>query len=349
MSQRKYRYLTNTDRIRLETYYNLGYKQNRIAAILGVHPSTISRELKRGRYERLASDYTTHISYSSDKAQALHDYNMTAKGKSLKIANDYELVSCIENLIIDNKYSPAAALYSLSCSGKQFKTMISVTTLYRYIDAGLFLNLSNKNLPHKSQKRKYKRVRLRKSAPSGTSIEMRPSYVDIREEFGHWEMDTVKGKRGKTKSCLLVLTERKTREEIVMKLPDQRAQSVVNALDNLENKYKDDFPTLFKTITVDNGSEFTDCSGMEKSILRRGSRTKLYYCHPYSSFERGTNENQNRLVRRHIPKGVDFDDKTDKDIQYIQDWINHYPRRLLGYRAPAELFALELQKLHIVL
>lgn len=337
MSQRKYRYLTNTDRIQIETYYKLGYKQNHIAALLGVHPSTISRELRRGMYERLASDYTTYMSYSSDKAQALHDYNMTAKGKSLKIADDHALVSAIENLIVNNKYSPAAALNLLAQSGN-YKTMISVTTLYRYIDAGLFLNLTNKNLPHKSKKRKYKRVRVQKSALSGTSIEMRPSQVDDREEFGHWEMDTVKGKRGTTKSCLLVLTERKTRDEIVVKLPDQRAQSVVAALDNLETKYKSDFPRLFKTITVDNGSEFADCSGMEKSALRHGSRTKLYYCHPYSSYERGSNENQNKLVRRHIPKGVDFDSKTKEDIQYIQDWMNHYPRKILGYRTPDDLF-----------
>lgn len=154
-----------------------------------------------------------------------------------------------------------------------------------------------------------------------------------------------KGKRGVTKSCMLVLTERKTRDEIVIKLKDQTAASVVKALDKLEKKWGAMFYCVFKSITVDNGMEFADCKGMEKSALKKGKRTNIYYCHPYSSWERGTNENNNRLIRRHIPKSVDFDNKTDEDIAYIEKWINNYPRKIFKYRTSAELFQEELEKL----
>jgi IS30 family transposase len=158
-------------------------------------------------------------------------------------------------------------------------------------------------------------------------------------------MDTVKGKRGVTKSCLLVLTERMTRNELVFKLDDQKSDSVVNVLNRLERKWGDMFGKLFKTITVDNGVEFSDCSGMEKSILHPGKRTNLYYCHPYSSWERGSNENNNRLVRRHVPKGTDFDNITSAEVSNIESWMNNYPRKIFNYRTSKQLFDVELAKI----
>ena len=119
----------------------------------------------------------------------------------------------------------------------KMKTHISVNTLYRYIDKGLFLKLTNKKLPVKGQKKKHKnKVRVQKRMSAGESIEYRSDEVNDRNTFGHWEMDTVKGKRGKSKSCLLVLTERLTRREIVRKIPDQGARSVVAELDKLEHR-----------------------------------------------------------------------------------------------------------------
>ena len=159
-------------------------------------------------------------------------------------------------------------------------------------------------------------------------------------------MDTVKGKRGETKSCLLVLTERKTRDEIITKLKDQTAASVVEALDRLERKWGEMFTKIFRSITVDNGTEFSDFEGLERSALHEGElRTHVFYCHPYSSWERGSNENQNRLIRRHIPKGEDFDEKQDRDIEYIEAWINNYPRGIFDFRTSAQLFEEELVKL----
>lgn len=341
----KYRRLTNYDRLVIEAYYGAGYTQTDIAAMIGVDRSTICRELRKGMYEHLNSNYTTRSTYSSDKAQEYTDYQNTSKGKELKIADDHALASFLEEKIAKDKYSPDAALALIRTDpdlSARFKVSISTTTLYRYIDKGLFLNLTNKDLPH-ARRKKYNKVRpVQKRASAGTSIEHRPDDVLSRDYFGDWEMDTVKGIRGKTKGCILVLTERKTRNEMTFKLSDQKASSVVAVLDELEQMLGDDFSNVFHTITVDNGVEFADFEGMQQSKLREGSRTNIYYCHAYSSCERGSNENANRLIRRHAPKGTDLDQLTPENIKEIQRWMNNYPRKLLGYRTASELFRKEL-------
>ena len=341
------KHLSQNDRIKMETMLNSGHKVTEIAEYLHVHRSTIYREKKRGEYTHRNSDYTEEIRYSSDLGQKTHDWNAQGKGRSLKIGNDLPLAEYIEEKIVNDKYSPEAALAAVAESGIEFETTISVRTLYRYIDNGIFLKLTNKDLPVKGKKKKHnKKVKVQKRAAAGESIENRPDEVKDREIFGHWEMDTVKGKQGVTKSCMLVLTERKTRDEIIVKLPDQKAASVVEAIDKLERKWGDMFTKVFRSITVDNGVEFSDYEGLERSILHEGEkRTFLFYCHPYSSWERGTNENNNRLIRRHIPKGEDFDEKQDRDIEYIENWINNYPRGILGFKTSAQLFEEEIRKL----
>ena len=340
------KHLTKNDRIKMETMLNSGHKVTEVAAYLHVHRSTIYREMKRGEYTHRNSDYTEEVRYSSDLGQKTHDWNAQGKGRSLKIGNDMPLAEYIEDKIVNDKYSPEAALAAVTQSGIEFKTSISVRTLYRYIDNGIFLKLTNKDLPIKGKKKKHnKKVKVQKRASAGESIENRPEEVKDRGTFGHWEMDTVKGKQGITKSCMLVLTERKTRDEIIIKMPDQKAASVVEALDRLERKWGDMFSKVFRSITVDNGVEFADYEGMEKSVFGEEKRTFVFYCHPYSSWERGSNENNNRLIRRHIPKGEDFDGRQDAEIEYIEKWINDYPRGIFDYRTSAELFEEELQKL----
>lgn len=342
-----FKHLSQNDRIKMETMLNSGHKVVEVAEYLHVHRSTIYREIKRGEYTHRNSDYTEETRYSSDLGQKKHDWNAQGKGRNIKIGNDRPLAEYIEGKIIEDKYSPEAALAAAAESGIEFTTSISVRTLYRYIDKGIFLKLTNKDLPVKGKRKKHnKRVKVQKRASAGESIENRPDEVKDREIFGHWEMDTVKGKQGVTKSCMLVLTERKTRDEIIVKLPDQKAASVVEAIDRLERKWGDMFTKVFRSITVDNGVEFSDYEGLERSVLHEGKkRTFAFYCHPYSSWERGSNENNNRLIRRHIPKGEDFDEKQDRDIEYIENWINNYPRGIFGFKTSAQLFEEEIRKL----
>lgn len=342
-----FKHLSQNDRIKMETMLNSGHKVVEVAEYLHVHRSTIYREIKRGEYTHRNSDYTEETRYSSDLGQKNHDWNAQGKGRNIKIGNDRPLAEYIEGKIIEDKYSPEAALAAAAESGIEFTTSISVRTLYRYIDKGIFLKLTNKDLPVKGKRKKHnKRVKVQKRASAGESIENRPDEVKDREIFGHWEMDTVKGKQGVTKSCMLVLTERKTRDEIIVKLPDQKAAGVVEAIDRLERKWGDMFTKVFRSITVDNGVEFSDYEGLERSVLHEGEkRTFAFYCHPYSSWERGSNENNNRLIRRHIPKGEDFDEKQDRDIEYIENWINNYPRGIFGFKTSAQLFEEEIRKL----
>lgn len=342
-----FKHLSQNDRIKMETMLNSGHKVVEVAEYLHVHRSTIYREIKRGEYTHRNSDYTEETRYSSDLGQKNHDWNAQGKGRNIKIGNDRPLAEYIEEKIIEDKYSPEAALAAAAESGIEFTTSISVRTLYRYIDKGIFLKLTNKDLPVKGKRKKHnKRVKVQKRASAGESIENRPDEVKDREIFGHWEMDTVKGKQGVTKSCMLVLTERKTRDEIIVKLPDQKAASVVEAIDRLERKWGDMFTKVFRSIAVDNGVEFSDYEGLERSVLHEGEkRTFAFYCHPYSSWERGSNENNNRLIRRHIPKGEDFDEKQDRDIEYIENWINNYPRGIFGFKTSAQLFEEEIRNL----
>lgn len=343
---RRYRHLSKADRIAIEAMLLDGKGKREIAERIGVAPSTIYREVKRGQYEHLNSDYTTEARYSPDIADRRYRENLKAKGPGLKIGRDRKLADFIEGKIANDGYSPEAALGEIKALGLKFDTTISKTTLYRYIDIGLFLSVTNKDLPIKRRKRRrHKKVRAQSRASAGTSIEKRPKEVESREEFGHWEMDTVVGMRGVSKSSLLVLTERKTRMEIIMGLEEHTTQMVCKSLDELERRYGSLFPLAFKSITVDNGTEFSDCAGMERSSLREGERTKIYYCHPYSSYERGSNEVANRLIRRKAPKGTDLDLKTAEDIKEMEDWINDYPRKIFGFRTARMLFDEEMAEL----
>lgn len=340
--------LTRTDRIKLEALLKEGINKTKIAEHLGVHRSTIYNELKRGQYEHRNSDWTTEMRYSPDIAQKKAEENLKARGTQLKIGNDIAFANYIEDKIINEDYSPAAVLGELKAQGREgeFKTSICTTTLYSYIDKGIFLRLTNKNLPvKKNKKRKYRKVQKQARAAAGTSIERRPEEIEERTEFGHWEMDSVIGRRGKSKNALLTLTERKTRNEIIFKLPDHTAEAVVDALNRLEQKWGAMFKNVFKSITVDNGSEFAYCEELERSLQGAEQRTTVYYCHPYSSWERGTNEVTNRMVRRKVPKGTNFDGKTEEDIKEIENWVNNYPRRIHGYHTAAELFNEEVAQL----
>ena len=216
--------------------------------------------------------------------------------------------------------------------------MVCTKTLYNYVDAGL-LGIKNIDLPYKlSRNTKPARIRQNKRV-LGDSISERPEEAETRQEFGHWEMDCVEGKKG-TKKTLLVLTERKTRGEIIRLMDEKTAASVNATLDEIEKSIgEEQFRRIFQTITVDNGSEFSDYRGIERSSIGEEDRTKIYVCHPYCSYERGSNENQNKLVRRHFPKGFDFSGVSMEEVTRVENWINSYPREMFGGACSAELFS----------
>lgn len=339
MPKRKGKHLTWNDRLTIEKMLREGYSKPQIARYLGVHHSTIYDECRRGETELLNSDLTTRKVYSPEVAVAYHEKRVKNMEKPLKIGKDHKLAKWLVDTISAG-YSPAAACALL---GKTPETTFSCTlcrqTVYKYIENGDLWPLTNKELRYKGeQKRKYRKVRAAK-APRGDSIERRPEHIDTRQEPGHWEMDSVLSGKG-ARVALLVLTERVTRYEIAMRVPDHTAASVVSALDRLERRIGTrKFRDVFKSITVDNGTEFSDCWGMERSWRSHWKhRTHIYYCHPYSSFERGSNEKQNQMIRWHFPKKTNFGKVSQASINKAVDWLNNYPRKILGWHTSAELF-----------
>ena len=319
-----HKHLTFTDRLKIEKGLKEGLNPCQIAKRLHVCHTTIYRELKRGQYMHLNSDYTTELRYSPDISHQRYRNNLSAKGADLKIGNDIELINFIENKILNEKYSPAAVVAEIKEKGLIFKTTICEKTIYNYIDKGVFFSLTRKNLPeHGERKRKYQEIVENKAAlpPKGESIEKRPKEVSDRSTFGHWEGDCVCGKK-KTKETLFTLTERLTREEIIVKIPSKSVACILAAINNLESKYGKKFSKIFKSITFDNGA--------------------VYYCHPYSAYERGTNENMNKMIRRFLPKGTDFRKITTEYIEQVEKWLNNYPREILGFKTPEYLFQKEL-------
>ena len=336
------RYLTYTDRLVYEKLYNAGKSKREIAEILGFSLQTIYNEEKRGIYDNWIYINRKKIfrAYSADIAQQKIDFNASGKGQPLKLGSHYDFVNYVSDAILIDKKSPDVIVAQLRADQKW---TVCTTTLYSYIDQGLIKGVTNQNLWNKSKKkkRKYVKVVRHKRPPAGTSIEHRPKSINARKTFGHWEMDLVIGKSKGNGQALLVLTERLTRFEIIIKLRDKSSASVISSLDRLQKSYN--FPVVFRSITVDNGSEFADCYGMEYD-KQGNKRTTIYYCHPYNSCEKGTVENHNKMIRRFFPKGKSLFAITQKDCDRVANWMNNYPRRILGYKSPAELFAEKINK-----
>ncbi|MFB9861626.1 IS30 family transposase, partial [Salinicoccus siamensis] len=164
---------------------------------------------------------------------------------------------------------------------------------------------------------------------------------ESRETFGHWEIDTVIGAKHKDDAVLLTLAERQTRFEVLLKVDGKAAHPVTEAIESLVDRAGDYMPSLFKTITSDNGSEFSALHDTLKHV------TDVYFARPFASYERGTSENQHKFIRRFIPKGQPISAVSDRQIQRIQRWMNDYPRKILGYQTPHEHFAKALNQTHM--
>ena len=336
--KRQWKHLTEKERYKIEALSRRGLSASEIGIELGRDRRTIEREKLRGKTLQRDSELREKRVYLADAGQRKSAENAARKGRGIKIGHDHKLAKHIEKKILEEKYSPDAVIGEIKATGLQFEVTLCTKTVYNMIDKGLFLRLSNKDLPVKKaiKKRPYKRIRkIALNNTKGRSIEERPQKIENREEYGHWEMDCVVGSG---KSCLLVMTERKSRRELIFKLPSKTQGCVIEAIDILEKRYKKNFCEYFKSITMDNGGEFLDMEGLERSCLvPEGKRTTCYYAHPYSSFERGSNENQNRLIRRFVPKGSNIDKLTKRDIKRIENWMNNYPRKIFGYKTAAQM------------
>lgn len=319
IKSKKGKHLNYEERQSIERWYNKDKRRKvEIAILLDRNEKTIRNEIKRGLVKNLTSELIEIWVYSADVAQQKYEYYLRAKGPKLKIDNDYELKEYVEKSIKKDKKSPEVIEEEIK--EKKFKVKMCARTIRNNIYAGDLYDIKAKDMIYnKVYKEKNRSKKICEKVPPEKSIEYRPEGANNREEYGHWEGDLVIGKRKKG-AVLFTLTERKTREEIIMKIASKEAIEVAKALDKIERKYKGKFSEKFKTITFDNGPEFRKWMLLEKSYdkRKRGKRTTLYYAHPYRSGERGSNENGNRLIRRFIPKGIDITTITEEFVQYVE-------------------------------
>jgi len=338
----KYKHFTEQERYKLEALIDSRVTLRKISQVLKKNRVTIYRELKRGSITLKTSELMDKERYRADAAQRDYEEKVSGRERSLKIGKDRELEEYIRKKIKEERYSPDAIIGEISVKGIKFEGMMCTKTLYNYIERGLFADISSKDLCYgvRRSKRSNRKGRISLNNRKGRSIEERSETINKREEAGHWEGDCVKGPRGKGKASLFTLTERKTREQRIWKIATTSQEEIKRCMDELERCYSESFREKFKSITFDNGVEFLDWSSIETSVFNQeAKRTTTYYAHAYSSWERGSNENHNRMIRRFIPKGMDISKVSEASITEIEDWMNNYPRKILGYKTPNEMVA----------
>lgn len=334
----KFRQLSHDDHVIIEALLRSGRTKKEIASVLHVHLSTVYRAISRGLCDQVDSQLRSYKVYSHMVADAHRKEAFSHKGAPQKIRSHKELVFILEDYIMNQKYSPAAVSAVLKRQGGCY---VSENTIYRYINRRSLPALRRHHLPEKGIRKQPLKAEKKKENRFGTSIEKRPACVAERSSVGHWELDSVVGKvKGKSES-ILVFTERKTRAELVFKVEDKTALSTLNVIDHLESVC--DFKRIFQSITMDNGSEFAFANRIEYNASGE-RRTSAYYCHPYTSCERGSNENANRLIRRWLPKGKSLKNFTQEQALGLTRWMNNYPREILGWKTPAEVFLEDCKK-----
>lgn len=327
--RRTFTHLTEIERGQIAAYLDQNLSLREIARRLGRDVSTISREKKRGTIRQIDTLRKPYKKYFADVGTRVYRENRKNCGAHSTVMKAWEFVSFAEDKILDDKWSPDAAV-GYAKRHEKFEYVPSTKTLYNWIDEGK-LSIINMDLAMKLRRSTKSKKSLKHKKVLGKSIEERPESIETRKEFGHWEIDTVEGRKSND-NALLTLVERKTRNKIIRRISGNTASAVSDAL----KKIFAEFPkvqNVFKTITADNGSEF---SALSKQAEKH--QIDVYFCHPYASWERGSNERHNGLIRRFIKKGQPIHSYTDKQIREVEYWMNTLPRKILGYWTPSEKF-----------
>ncbi len=286
-----------------------GQSNREIARRLAKAPQTIHNEVKRGQVRQQVRQGKYEQVYSADFAQKAYQNNRKRSVKQVSLTK--ELKEKMTHYI-KQKYSPEMMVKAKGVN-------VPISTIYYWIHHGqLGLTKADRLYPRKEKTKKKQASPNFK--PAGKSIEERPTSINNREHSGDFEIDAVIQTRAKNE-CLLTLTDRKSRYQIIRLIPDKSANSVNKALEGILKDYP------IRSITADNGTEFSRLSEIFDP-------ENIYYAHPYSSWERGTNENHNRLIRRWLPKGSK--NATQQQVAFIENGINNYSKKLLDYKSPKE-------------
>lgn len=311
-----YTQLTEGQRYQIYSLKDIGLTQTKIAAKINVHPSTISRELRRNRGQR---------GYRPKQANEMAVTRRHDSFKATRMTQEVE-ARVIEYLSLE--WSPEQISGYLKNEGNNW---VSHETIYQYIledkeNGGQLY----KQLRHSGKKRKkrYASNDRRGEIKNRVSIDQRPKSIEKRERIGDWEIDLVIGKNHQ--GAIVTIVDRLSLMTLIGKVDSKQAELVTAATTLLLRKYKD---SGAHTITADNGKEF---SGHEK--ISKALGIDFYFAHPYSSWERGSNENTNGLIRQYLPKGTEFKAVNDEKCRFIMDRLNNRPRKCLGFRTPKQVF-----------
>lgn len=340
INSRKNKHLNFEERLTIQLRLNDGYSSYRIAKELNRPINTILNEIRRGSVDQIKLNKNVKI-YYADAGQAIYSKNRMHSRPSYKFLQSASFINYVVSKFLDDKWSLDSCVGHATLH-KLFKPseMVCTKTLYSYVSLGL-MPFKRIDLPL-ALRRNTKGTRVRKHKRNlGTSIDERPSEIDSRREFGHWEIDTVIGKKTKDDQSILTLVERQTRNAIFLQISDKSSFSVESGLSHLRDLFGSRFNQVFKTITADNGLEFSELHKLESE-----AGTKIYFAHPYASHERGTNERHNGLMRRFIPKGIAIKDFNCDMIAHVENWCNTLPRKILGYKTPEELFDIQLDLIY---
>ncbi|WP_028829507.1 IS30 family transposase [Proteocatella sphenisci] len=339
---RKHKHLNDFERHSIQIRLTEGWSPYKIAKSLDRAQNTILNEIRKGTVSQLKHGKKIEL-YFSDAGKSIYEKNRRNCGPKFRRLICSDFIDYVCEKIKNDSWSVDACVGEAKLNSKFHRSkMVCTKTLYNYIDLGL-LTLKNIDLPMKLRlSTKKKRVRANKRN-LGRSISERPEHIANREEFGHWEIDTVIGSKTNDDDVLLTIAERKTRKFIIFKIPSKTSTSVNSGIHNIKLMFGEKFNDVFKTITSDNGQEFSALSNLEEN-----NGPKIYFTHPYSSFERGTNERHNGLIRRFIQKGERIDSFSTNYIEFIEDWSNSLPRKILGYKSPDELFEDHLDIIYAV-
>ena len=348
--KKQYHHLTKNNRITIQSlseqkdkYGKRLFSNSYIADYIGVNKSTISRELKRIKSKiNIRTGKIINKPYNAEDAQNDYEFKR-AMSKANYILDDFpKLRKYIEDKILIDKWAPDAISGYIN-SHELYKqdgfTSISTTTIYRAIHYNL-LKVKKKDTRRMTKFEKSGKYSAKGNLPENKisySIELRPEDINERKFFGNWELDTVISTTKGTHKCLMTLTERKTRYEIIGILEAKTKEEVIAKFKKIQEFLKNNIKTIIKSITADNGTEF---AGFLKIIEITGA--KFYFCHPYSSCEKGTNEKHNSIIRYFIPKSSLIENYTIDEINNICHWMNNYPRKVLNYLTPKEALEKEL-------
>lgn len=308
-----YTQLAREQRYQINVLKRAGHNQTDIAALIGCHKSTISRELRRNRGQK------GYRHYQADEMA----YDRQCHAYRSRIA--WETWQQVERLLRQD-WSPDQITGHLKRE-KQPSVSHEWIYLYVYADKRRGGTLHRHLRSQKKQRKRYNGYIRRGQIPNRTSIDRRPQIVARKSRFGDWEVDTIVGARHK--GGILSAVERKS------KLTRLRKLATKSAAEMKDNTIELLAPLTAKvhTITVDNGKEFC-----EHELIAAGLQARIYFAHPYSSWERGLNENTNGLVRQYFPKKYEFSRISDSDLQHVEDLLNNRPRKTLDYRTPNEVF-----------